>query len=249
MRPEIRSIEPKEDTIVSVVKNKRKASRFEAIHQFIALRQSITDLVIHDFGFSESKYRKMIEWKLTQIEDQEKADRKKSEWEIKNESFKTFFVDQEAIAILDLLRKISTEFNVGNAIYPADTPAKLFEYIARRWHMSNAIGYCYALKDEIQYVIRTLPVDINRYIPFAEEIDKQILLFKGVRLADNRFLRPGKGEKHRAFGDVLSKTIAGITNIVHRIMSYEQVNGFAPTEEEAEALVKKETKKKKLENL
>ena len=206
---------------MAVVKNKRKESRFEANHHFIALRKSVTELILHDFGFSESKYEKWNEWKLRAISEEKKANDIKTEWQIKDEQFKTFFIDEEARAILELLRKISIEFNVANSIFPSDKPSKLMEYLVRRWHINNAIGYCHALKEEIQYVIRTLPVDINRYVPFAEEIDKQINLFKGVRESDNRFLRPGKYDEHKTFTGVLIKTIGGITNIVHRIIRYD----------------------------
>ena len=207
---------------MAVVKNKRNESRFEANHHFLALRQSVTDLVLHDFGYSESKYQKLIEFKLKQIKDEDKSNGAKAEWQIKDESFRSFFIDQEAIAVLDLLRKISIEFNVANSIFPADTPSKLFEYLIRRWHLNNAIGYCNALKVEIQYIIQTLPVDINRYIPFAEAIDEQIQLFKGVRLSDNRFLRPGRNDRYKSFTGVLIKTIGGITNIVHRILQFDR---------------------------
>ena len=224
---------------MAVVKNKRSESRFEANHHFLALRQSVTDLVLHDFGYSESRYQKLIEFKLKQIKDEDKANGAKAEWQIKDESFRSFFIDQEAIAVLDLLRKISIEFNVANSIFPADTPSKLFEYLIRRWHMNNAIGYCNALKVEIQYVIQTLPVDINRYIPFAEAIDEQIKLFKGVRLSDNRFLRPGRNDRYKSFTSVLIKTIGGITNIAHRILQFDQ--GIKEETKEPDYLQEKES--------
>ena len=48
------------------------------------------------------------------------------------------------------------------------------------------------MKQEINYVIRTLPVDKNKFERFGESIDKQIALYKGVRQSDNRFLRERK---------------------------------------------------------
>lgn len=55
--------------------------------------------------------------------------------------------------------------------------------------MNNAIAECYVLKQEINYIIRTLPVDKNKFKRFGEAIDRQIALYKGVRQSDNRFLR------------------------------------------------------------
>ena len=83
---------------------------------------------------------------------------------------------------------------MGNSIYPGEGPSKLFEFIERRKYINRAIGLCYTLKQEINYVLKTLPVDFNKYKRFAESIDAQISLYKGVRKADNRMLKPKKGE-------------------------------------------------------
>ena len=63
--------------------------------------------------------------------------------------------------------------------------------------MDEAIAQCYVLKQELQYIIRTLPVDLNKYERFAVDIDKQIALYKGVRQSDNRLLKykPNKSNK------------------------------------------------------
>ena len=63
------------------------------------------------------------------------------------------------------------------------------EYCERRKHINEAIAGCYVLKQELNYVIRTLPVDINKFKRFSELIDEQIALYKGVRQKDNRFLK------------------------------------------------------------
>ena len=55
--------------------------------------------------------------------------------------------------------------------------------------MDEAIAQCYVLKQELQYIISTLPVDINKYERVAVEIDRQIALYKGVRQSDNRLLK------------------------------------------------------------
>ena len=57
----------------------------------------------------------------------------------------------------------------------------------RRKHQDLAIGYCYYLLQELQYTIETIPVNINKYMPFAEGIDREISLIKAWRKSDNRF--------------------------------------------------------------
>jgi len=41
---------------MSVPKNKRKESKFEAQHHYYKLRDEVTALLVNDFGFSQEKY-------------------------------------------------------------------------------------------------------------------------------------------------------------------------------------------------
>lgn len=171
---------------MSVPKGKRKESRFEAQHHFFRLRDEVTMLIVNDFGFSSEKYLKQIErYKETHPDGEEAVKR----WMRKRESFDRWFIDKEGDVVLEMLRQIETNFTRANSIYPSETPAKEAEYIERRILMDAAISYCFALKQEIQYIIRTLPVDLNKYKRFAEMIDRQIALYKGVRQKDNRFIK------------------------------------------------------------
>ena len=179
----------------SVPKGRQKPSRFEASHHYYRLRDEVTALILEDFGFSEEKYRKQIEkfreWHRNDPNLEEQVQRMQK----RSEAFQKWFIDEEARAILQLLRAIEREFTSGNSIYPSDTPARLLEFLTRRQHINRAIGLSYTLKQEIQYAIRTLPVDINKYERFAVAIDEQIALYKGVRQADNRLIKPRKKGK------------------------------------------------------
>ena len=174
---------------MSVPKGKRNLSRFEAQHHFYKLRDEITALVLNDFGFAQHKQDKKMEHYKEAHKCAENLDEVMERWKTKNETFIRWFIDEEGKMVLALMRQIEREFTAGNSIYPSETPAKLFEFIERRKHMNNAIGLCYTLKQEIHYIIRTLPVDLNRYTHFAEAIDEQIALYKGVRQSDNRLLK------------------------------------------------------------
>ncbi len=207
---------------MSVPEGRRKESRFEAQHNFYKVRAEVTELILNDFGYSEEKYRKQIErYKAAHLKDPNVDDIVKR-WEKKNESFKKWFVDEEARAIIDIMREIEKNFTIGNSIFPSETPAKLIEFIVRRWHMNKAIGLCYSLKQELNYVIRTLPVDINKFERFSEMIDRQIALYKGVRQADNRLIRPRKPQKARTIEGEISKLFDSISNIIRKIGRMEQ---------------------------
>ena len=102
------------------------------------------------------------------------------------------------------------------------TVAKTVEFIVRRWYMNRSIGLCYTLKQELNYVIRTLPVDINKYERFAVEIDRQIALYKGVRQADNRLIRPKKPQKKETTEGIITGLFDSVAALIRRIGRTEE---------------------------
>ena len=101
----------------------------------------------------------------------------------KNTAFAEWFIADERKVIVDCLRSITEEVYVANSIYPTYRE----ELIERRVHQDRAVGQCYRLTQELQYAIETLPVDVNKYLRFAEMIQTEINLLKGWRKSDNKF--------------------------------------------------------------
>lgn len=206
---------------MSVVKGKRNQSKFEAYHHFFKLRDEVTAMILNDFGFSFDKQEKKRQKFAESHQNASNLDEIMERWHTKNDSFIRWFIDEEGKAIMDIMRNIQREFTIGNSIFPSETPARLFEFLERRKHINNAIGQCYALKQEINYVIRTLPVDMNRYVHFAEEIDIQINLFKGVRKADNRLIKPKHEIKEGSLNDHMNKMLTELNSLMLRLGELE----------------------------
>ena len=186
---------------MSVPVGRRKQSRFEAQHQFYILRTEVTKLVMNSFGFSNEKYQEQIERYREAHKSASNVDEVVARWKAKAEGFYRIFIPEERRVVLEMLRKIESEFTFGNSIYPTETPAKVMEFCERRKHIDNAIAECYVLKQELNYIIRTLPVDLNKFTRFAEAIDKQVALYKGVRQADNRLMKPKKKQGKENSGE------------------------------------------------
>ena len=103
----------------------------------------------------------------------------------KNRAFDEWFIEDERKVIVDCLRSIGENVFLANSIYPT----YMEELIERRLCQDKAIGLCYRLTQELQYAIETLPVDVNKYLRFAEMIQTEINLLKGWRKSDNKFKR------------------------------------------------------------
>ena len=148
--------------------------------------------MLNDFGFSEEKYKARMERYRSAHKNSRNVDEVVARMEKKSKAFNQWFIDRECDIVLEILREICEEFHTANSIYPSDTSAFTEEFNARRLHLDNAIAKCYVLSHELEYIFRTLPVDLNKYKRFDDAITEQVNLFKGVRKSDNRFLRSRK---------------------------------------------------------
>lgn len=173
---------------MSVLKAKRKASQFEVFHHFYKMRKEITDLLLRDFGYNLDHAEKRLMRVFGDKSYEELTPEEKVRYEklkAKNQAFDEWFISDERQVIMNCLRTIGEEVFVANSIYPA----YMEELIDRRLHQDRAIGQCYRLTQELQYAIETLPVDVNKYLRFAELIQVEINLLKGWRKSDNKFKR------------------------------------------------------------
>lgn len=173
---------------MSVLKAKRKSSQFEVFHHFYKTRKEITDLLLRDFGYDLERAEKRVvklfggkPYEELTPEEKVRYDKLKA----KNEAFDNWFIEDERKCIVDCLREITKEVFTANSIYPT----VMEELVERRLCQDRAIGQCYRLTQELQYAIETLPVDVNKYLRFADMIQTEINLIKGWRKSDNKFKR------------------------------------------------------------
>lgn len=151
---------------MTVLKSKRRESKFEVISHAYKLRDNITDLLLCDFHykFKESPNE-------TEIQKQRRMARE--QW----------FIKDERDYIISILR--SMMYNIFQANKTPTTT--LEECLERRKHQNKAIGDCSVLMQELQYTIKTLPVNINKYTRFADEISREEMLLKAWRKSDNKY--------------------------------------------------------------
>lgn len=173
---------------MSVLKAKRKSSQFEVFHHFYKTRKEITDLLLRDFGYDLERAEKRVAKMFGNKSYEELSPEEKVRYDklkAKNKAFDDWFIEDERKCVVDCLREITKEVFMANSIYPS----VMEELVERRLCQDRAIGQCYRLTQELQYAIETLPVDVNKYLRFADMIQTEINLIKGWRKSDNKFKR------------------------------------------------------------
>jgi hypothetical protein len=164
---------------VSVLKNKRGLSKLEFYHTARKLREDITNLLLRDFGVRDKVRKIKTEENLhvTIIEEY-------PEWLIV--SFRQ--------NIMNILRNLLMNITAGNTIYPVT----LDELRIRRQYQSAAIINCEQLLQEMQYCADILPVKLEKFLIYVDNIELEIRLLKGWRKSDNwleRKIKEGQGKQ------------------------------------------------------
>lgn len=168
---------------MSVLKANQKPSPFEVEHYAYKIRTVITDLALRKFGLKEyvekPKPETYSKWSQQQKDGYDKSVAKNKE---RYEAFIEWFIPDEQKSILNLCRNMIHEIFLANEIYQQH----LCECDERRLHQDLAIGYCENLIQELQYVITTLHVNIEKYETITKMIVHEQQLIKGWRKSDNK---------------------------------------------------------------
>ena len=161
-----------------VVKNKRSVSRLEFYNNARKLRQDLTNFLLRDFGV-RNKVRKEIDVDNNEVTI--------------TEEYPKWLVEYFRRSIIDNLGNLMNNIVAANSIYPIT----MEEVNYRRILQDKAIANCDQLFQELVYLADMLPISLIKVEPYAEMIDKEILLLKGWRKTTNAIARKiiGKGNK------------------------------------------------------
>lgn len=167
---------------MSVLKANRKPSPFEVEHHAYKIRTVITDLALRKFGLREyvprAKPPDYDKWSDAQREGYDKSIQKNIE---RYNAFVEWFIPDEQKAIINIVREMIHEIFLANEIHPQ----YLSECDERRLHQDLALGHCENLIQELQYIITTLPVNVEKYENITTMIKQEQALIKGWRKSDN----------------------------------------------------------------
>ncbi len=174
---------------MSVVKNKRSISKMEFFHNAIALRKSITDLLLRDFGIKDfAREIKFVgNYEKFTAEEKQIVENIFDSHEMGKcfvDEYPMWLIEKERAYFMDIGRELIKNIVRANTIYPVN----MSEYYMRRNSQNKAIANCEDLLQEMQYIISIVPVNAQKYMSYVEMIEREIALLKGWRKSDNKLL-------------------------------------------------------------
>ena len=172
---------------MSVLKNLRSLSSMEFYKNAIKIRKELTLWLLKDFGNKRNVRSVHHVIKDIDPEDQQTIDDIFVKYgKNPNKGFQSeypeWYVAVEREAIANILRDMIQNITKANSIYVQS----MNEYDMRRAYQTKAIGDCYVLYQELQYIISVFGTDLNRFIPILEDIEKEISLLRGWRQSGNK---------------------------------------------------------------
>lgn len=176
---------------MTVPAGKRNKSKMEFFHTAYKLHDSITTLLIRDFGIkSISRDLKSFTYsaKMTP-EDRANYIEMCCKYHIDVESeYPKWLIEYYRNWIMQLLRELINNITVANTIYPAE-PNFEYWFNLRRQYQQLAIANCYQLLQALQAAGRILPVDYNKMMPYVDMVASEITALKDWRKSGNKMLR------------------------------------------------------------
>lgn len=172
---------------MSVPKGRRNLSDMEFFHVGLKIRKELTTLLLRDFGLKRKNWDVRILEKKYRMNDIDSI-----EFETLMQSygidhlilaeFPDWYLSKVRDKIYDKCDNLLDCIVKANSIYPVIEEEK----IERRLLQDRAIGECYSLLHELQFIGDILPVNYERYIPYIELINKEINYLKGWRRHTNK---------------------------------------------------------------
>lgn len=177
---------------ISVLVKDRGISSMEFFHNAIKLRRMIVEFLLKDFGIKDKIRNPKVYANSIKMTDDDKA-----EWDHLTEKYQmnrsvideypNWLITHYRNNILSVLRDMMFYIVKANSIY-LDVNNEL-ACKERRHYQTLAICQCEILLQEFQFIIDTINVNVNKFMPYVELIEREIALLKGWRKSDNRMLK------------------------------------------------------------
>lgn len=168
----------------------KKDEKLEVLRDVIVIRKKITNVLRVLFLQAQKRSENLKASLAATTTDAETLAAKEA---IREETFNAWLIRQSCEKIATQCVELVSNLRTANTIWPT----YMAEYLERRLCMDRALGTCNALQSELQFIAEEVYADKNKFTPLALEIEAVFLKIKGLRQADNRFLRKLKDDNQK----------------------------------------------------
>lgn len=172
---------------MSVLSKDRRESPLRVLTNWMEIRLEFNRLFTFNFGYDKKKVIQAVrkEYRVYESTDQMKPGRL--------ELFKAVIAMNEKAALeiladskkflMDGFRQVEDHIYIANTIYPT-TPEELS---LRRCHQDEALGICFSMMKELEFIMRSMPVRGEKLPRYIQMMNDQLTLLKSWRASNNKF--------------------------------------------------------------
>lgn len=204
---------------MSVPMYKRKESSAEFLNTYKSIAKETYAIVMRDLGVKKKTYSIKFLFQVYNVEeiDKETINRIAEKYgmtEVESEKYGIWIIEHWKDSLMEATRRLGIELELANNIYITIDD----EYIERRRHWNNAIGWCHVLKNTLREIIECLNVKVGAYEILIGRLWKEISLLKGLRKSDKR-------EREKALAILAEKETTKANDVSNVIEGVSTVNG------------------------
>lgn len=174
---------------MSVPRNKRTLSNLEYFHNGIKMRDMLLELMIRDFGVKIKKndfefLQKNYNMSEEDLQLVEYLCKKYHVYEHILYDFPVWFMEYERKYLMTSIRRFFVHLRYADAIIVTSDET----HQQRKYHLLQARTECYLITDEMDYMAKVYPIDMNKYLPLLDVIHYEIkLLSHELKLDNDRY--------------------------------------------------------------
>jgi hypothetical protein len=184
---------------MAVPKGKRKLSEMEFFSNALHLAHDLTMYLLRNFGTKTKLRNTNLYASMLKMEkdDHEKFQEICDKYNITSieEMYPEWLLKEFRSMVISDARMLIHYITSANTIYPSS----ISEFHLRREFQDKALGTCETMIQDLQYISGILDVDLNKYMPYVDMIEREIALLKGWRKSDNRLLRQVRRNEDDSF--------------------------------------------------
>lgn len=172
---------------MSVLAKDRRESPLRVLTHWMEVRIEFNRLFVFNFGYDKKKVIQAVrrEYHVYEATDQMKPQRLELFKSViaMNEKAALEILEDSKKFLLDGFRQVEDHIYIANTIYPT-TPEELS---LRRCHQDEALGICFSMMKELEFIMRAMPVHSEKFPKYIQLVNEELTLLKSWRSSNNKF--------------------------------------------------------------